>query len=182
MISKVVKSVIEKKFGQPVKYSRDCEALAADVSEKCKCKISGTTIRRIFGVVKTKQTPREYTLDLLAQYAGYSDYDNLISSLNKTNHDDENNITEVISEKIKKGVQFEITYSLNSTISILYLGSKKFKVINSKNGLFMEDDILKLNYFALYHPLFILNVERDGKPLGKVIEAKISGITSIKKL
>jgi hypothetical protein len=34
----------------------------------------------------------------------------------------------------------------------------------------------------LHHPLFILEVERDGKALGKIIEAKVSGITMIKKI
>jgi hypothetical protein len=182
MISKVVKALIEKKFGHRVKYSRDCEALAADVSEKCNCKISATTIRRIFGIVKTKQTPRDYTLDLLAQYAGYSDYDKLISSLNKSEYTEDNSILEVISEKIKKGVKFEITYSPNSVVSILYLGNKQYKVLNSNSNSLKQDDVINLNYFALHHPLFILNIKRNGELIGKFTDAKISGITSIKKL
>jgi hypothetical protein len=44
------------------------------------------------------------------------------------------------------------------------------------------DDVFKVGVLNLHHPLFILEIERDGKPLGKIVEAKISGITSIKKL
>jgi hypothetical protein len=118
----------------------------------------------------------------LAQYAGYSDYDKLISSLNKSEYTEDNSISEVISEKIKKGVNFEITYSPNSIISILYLGNKQYKVLNSKNSSIKQDDVIQLHYFVLYHPLFILNVERNGELIGKITEAKISGITSIKKI
>jgi hypothetical protein len=182
MISKIVKGLIEDKFGHPIKYSRDCEALAADVSEKCKCKISATTIRRVFGVVKTKQTPREYTLDLLAQYAGYSDYEKLITSLNRVEYTEDNSITEVISEKIKKSVKFEITYSPDCIVSILYLGGKHYKVLKSNSSLLLEGDIIQLNYFTLHFPLFILTIERKGVLIGKLTTAKISGITSIKKL
>ncbi|HWY12116.1 MAG TPA: hypothetical protein VN026_12365 [Bacteroidia bacterium] len=182
MISKIVKSLIEKQFGHPIKYSRDCEALAANISTACKCKISATTIRRLFGVTKSNQNPRPYTLDILAQYIGYNDYDKLIASLNKNDKGEENSITEISTDSLRKGEKFEITYSPNKILTILYIGKKQFKVLHSKNSLLKQDDVFKLSYFALHHPLFILEVVREGESVGKIIEAKVSGVTLIKKL
>jgi hypothetical protein len=82
MLSKIIKDMLEEKFGQPVRYPKDCEALAAEISTTCKQRISASTIKRLYGFVQNIEQPRLYTLDVISNYLGYSYWENLLSSLN----------------------------------------------------------------------------------------------------
>jgi hypothetical protein len=165
-----------------VRYSRDCDALAANISSACRSKISGSTLRRLLGFSKSNQTPRTYTLDIIATYIGHKDWDAVVSSLNKTKDKSGKLLTEITSENLKKGERFELGYKPDKTISIEHLGKGVFKVLKSKNSQLKEGDLFKAYHFSLHHPLFLLDVQRAGEPVGKIIEAKVSGLTHLKKM
>jgi hypothetical protein len=182
MVSKVIKARIEDEYGQPIRYSRDCDALAANISRKCRCTISASTVRRLLGFYKTDQTPRTSTLDIIAEYIGHKDWDALISTLNKNKNRSERLLTEINADNLRKGEKFELGYTPDKIVTIEYIGKAQFKVLKSKNSLLKEGDLFKAYHFTLHHPLFLLDVHREEKPLGELIEAKVSGITSIRKL
>ena len=139
-------------------------------------------MRRLLGFYKTNQTPRTSTLDIIAEYIGHKDWDELISTLNKNKNKAEKVITEINSENIRKGEKFELAYKPDKIITIEFIGKSQFKVLNSRNSKLKEEDIFKAYHLTLHHPLFLLDVSRGEKQLGELIEAKVSGITSIKKL
>jgi hypothetical protein len=182
MVSLVVKKHVESKYGQRIRYSRDCDGLAAHISAECRCKISGSTVRRLLGFYKTSQTPRTSTLDIIAEYVGHKDWDELISTLNKNKTKTEKILSEITAENIKKGEKFELGYKPDKIITIEYIGKAQFKVLNSKNSKLKDGDLFKAYHLTLHHPLFLLDVCRDDKQIGELVEAKVSGITSIKKL
>ena len=182
MISKIIRSRIEDTFGQPVRYSRDCDALAANISTKCRCKISGSTLRRVLGFTKKEQTPRTYTLDIIASYIGYKDWDAVVASLNKSKERSGSLLTEISSENLKKGERFELGFKPDKSITIEHIGKGLFKVLKVRNTVLKEGDQFKAYHFALHHPLFLLDVLRAGEPVGNIIEAKVSGLTLLKIL
>lgn len=165
-----------------IRYSRDCEILANKISSESNCRLSASTIRRLFGFIKTQFTPRTYSLDVIANFLGYSEFDELIHSLNTEEKRAPKIITELKSSEIKQGWKYQYACKPNIDVTIEYMGKSKFKVLKAKNSQLKPDDVFKASILTLHHPLFILEVEREGKPLGKIIEAKVSGITSIKKI
>ncbi|MFN5207935.1 MAG: hypothetical protein ACK5D8_00455, partial [Bacteroidota bacterium] len=72
---------MEKKYGQPVRYPKDCIALSEDIFDKCRRRISESTLKRMMGFVKGIRAPRRYTLDIIAQYLDHTDYLELEISL-----------------------------------------------------------------------------------------------------
>ncbi len=181
MLSQVIKQKIEEKAGQRIRYSRDCEALAVKILAHCKCSISSSTLQRLFGLVKSKKQPRTYTLDILAAYLDYGTWDELLLSLNnKTEATKE--IKELKPNGLKKGQKFELAYRPDTELVIEYIGKYQFKVITAKNSRLKPGEVFKTSVIVLHHPLFILDVEGSSGKDGKIIEGKISGITSIKKL
>ena len=50
MLSEIIKKKIENKSGLRVRYVRDCNALAEKISSECHCRISGSTLRRLYGL------------------------------------------------------------------------------------------------------------------------------------
>jgi len=75
-----LKSEILKTFGQELSYNKDCEALAEIICEHTGGRISATTIRRLYGFLKSPSAPSKFTLDLLAHYIGYKSWSDFQSN------------------------------------------------------------------------------------------------------
>lgn len=69
---------IENVYGQPVRYSRDCDVLSQDILHQTERQISGTTLKRFFGLASGHHDPSAFTLDTLAIYAGFSGWNEFI--------------------------------------------------------------------------------------------------------
>ncbi len=182
MLSEIIKAKLEEKVGFRIRYSRDCDTLAEKIQADCKCRISGSTLKRLFGFVKGEKEPRAYTLDILANYIGHQSWDELLLSFNPQAANTRKEITELKTAKLKQGEKFELSYKPNTIITIEHIGKSKFKVLTVKNSRLKEGNVFKASVITLHHPLFVLDVEGSTGKEGKMIEGKISGITSIKKL
>lgn len=182
MISKVIKDKIEAKFGQSVRYSKDCEALAIDISSNTSHTVSGTTIKRLMGFVKGIQEPRLYTLDALAEYLGYPSFEDLIKEFDTSAYSDFVEIESLGIADIQPNEHIKFTYQPNREITVKYLAENAFEIIEVQNSKLQRGDIINFNQIVLAHPLFIKEVVRKQHSLGQYIAGKISGITSIEKL
>ena len=79
MIPELLKNRIEIKLGRAIKYPKDCIALAIEINKLCNEKISQTTLLRFFGLINEPCNPRQHTLDVIAQYAGFECWRDLIN-------------------------------------------------------------------------------------------------------
>ena len=80
MITSTIKNRIEYQFGKKIRYPKDCFALANEISKVCKENISPATLMRLFGLTKNNSQPRLFTLDVIAQYCGYSTWDDFLEA------------------------------------------------------------------------------------------------------
>ncbi len=69
-----LKSEVLKKFGSQLLYTKDCKILADEICDKTECRISTTTIRRLFGFLKSRTSPAKFTLNILAVYIGFESW------------------------------------------------------------------------------------------------------------
>jgi hypothetical protein len=84
MLSPAIKNKIEERFGQRIRYSKDCEILSISIEKICNKKISATTLKRMFGFAKNIEKPRIYTLDVLAAYIGFVDWSSVLIAFSST--------------------------------------------------------------------------------------------------
>jgi len=182
MISSIIKEKIESKLGQPVRYSKDCETLARDITCTTGHSVSGSTIKRLLGFVKGVQEPRMYTMDVIAEYLGYRSFDDLIREFDNTSHSEFHTIDELSVSSIALNQKIKFTYEPNREVIVRYNGNSTFDVINVQNSKLELGDKIKMSQIVLEHPLFIKDVIRKDKSLGQYIAGKISGITSIEKI
>jgi hypothetical protein len=176
MIPEFIKSRIEIKFGKPVKYPKDCNALAAHISKHCNQPISTSTIKRLYGMVNSIQQPRLFTLDLIAQYAGLNDWRSALNEdvLNETSFFESN--SQIIISTLQQNNIIKIKYSPDRILRLIYIGNNKFKVIKSTKSKLQIDDILTILRLELAYPLVCENVIRSEKELGKFIGGEKEGI------
>ena len=182
MLSSIIKKKIEEKSGHPIRYPKDCEALSAIISANCNCRLSGSTLKRLYGFVKGIDKPRLFTLDVVANYLDYKSWEELLGSLNNSNDSEFKRIDQLTTRDIDKGQIIEFGYEPKRRLVIKYNGSNTFEVISSENSKLNGRDLLKFSNIVIGYPLFILDVCRENKSLGNYTAGKVSGITYIKKI
>lgn len=72
---------VERKAGRKMQTNKDFDCLSDSVYDQTHAKISTTTLKRIWGYLSEGVTPRRYTLDQLARFIGYDDFDAFSASL-----------------------------------------------------------------------------------------------------
>jgi hypothetical protein len=63
--------------------------------------VSASTLKRLYGFVKGVEQPRQFTLDLIAQYIDFPDWDALINKINNVNYSEFISLTEITSVPLK---------------------------------------------------------------------------------
>ena len=82
---KQLRRAVERTLGRKMQTNKDFDCLADSIYEKTHAKISTTTLKRLWGYLSEGVTPRRYTLDQLAHFVGYDDFDTFSASLENGN-------------------------------------------------------------------------------------------------
>lgn len=70
----LLRKAIEEKAGFCMRTPKDFDLLSEYISEETHQKVSSSTLKRFWGYLSEASVPRVSTLDILSQYAGYSDW------------------------------------------------------------------------------------------------------------
>lgn len=82
-IRRLIQGEIKKAYGQEVLYAKDCQVLSISIRQKTNRSLSVSTLKRLFGIVKSPYLPSKYTLDTIALFVNYrnwSEMENTIST------------------------------------------------------------------------------------------------------
>ena len=182
MLSPIIKEHIEKRLGSAIRYHSDCESLSFEIEKVTKQKVSTNTLKRLFGFIMGVSEPRLFTLDTIALYLGYTNWDVYLSSLDRLGNSGFNSLQEInISDlALKAVVQFD--YEPDRMVQVRYEGENRFTVVAVKFSKLRENDLLEISHFVLNYPLVILSVIRDGNNLGRFTAGKVGGLSGLKIL
>lgn len=180
MLSKLIRQKIEEKFGHPLRYSKQCDALATHINEVCRLTISPSTLRRLLGFVKNKAQPRDYSLDILAAYVGHKSWPHLLATLDGNREKPEKAIEKLSTSQVKKGQKVLIAYEPGKQIETERTGSG-FVVVSTNDKKLQLNDEVDFRVIELHYPLTFTSVVREGKNIGRVQVATVSGVTAIQK-
>lgn len=182
MLSKTIIRKIEACYGESIEYPRQLDALVGDILNVTRERLSISTAKRLFGFVgdSKRVVPSKNTMDILAKYLGYNNYELLLSDIgNDTDISDFVEVNRVVSEEIAQGTQIRLKYDPKRVLVITYLGDNKYTVDKSVNSKLLEGDILTVTHISEGYALLVAEVVRMGKSLGAYSAAKEHGITSI---
>jgi hypothetical protein len=174
--------MLKRKSGADLRLPSDCELLPLDIESKTGVRIGATTLKRLVGFAQDERTPHASTLDAIAHYLDYAHWDELMKVEDKGNSDFDVSDEEVRSANIQPGASIEITYLPDRKVSMKYLGNNRYKIVESENSKLKINDEVEILNFVLHHPLLVLNVWRNGEPLGQFTAGRVSGLSSIRVL
>lgn len=165
--------------GAPVVYPADCDRLSSDISRKLNETIGVTTLKRLFGFAKDAGVPRLTTLDILARYAGFDSYQEMIASLYPAGDSEFEVGHDIHAADLQPGQRIRFTYLPDREVTVEFIGDKEFRVTASKGSRLKAGDTVRISGFYLGHPLIVESVMRDGEGLGRYVAGKASGLISL---
>ena len=180
MLSPVIKEQIELKLGRNIRYHSDLECLCIEIESQTKQKVSLNTLKRLFGFISGVSEPRLYTLDTIALYLGFTNWDVYLLSLDQSGNSGFNSLQEIRIESLHVSSIVEFGYEPDRVVRVRFDGQNSFNVILTKNSKLKENDVVEITNFVLNYPLIILNVLRDGKSMGRFTAGKVGGLTHLK--
>jgi len=137
-------------------------------------------MKRLLGFVNGVQEPRLYTLDILARYLGFNNWDIYLEEIKSMSTSDFFNVDKIEVENLSSNTRVQIAYEPNRKLILNYLGDFLFKIEISENSKLQENDIVKITNFIKNFPLLILEVKRNDLNLGQYRAGKSGGLSEIK--
>lgn len=171
--------VIEKlreKSGNDIRLSRDCELLTLDIESATGEHIGVNTMKRLLGFIADERSPRTSTLDVIARYLGYTDWDELRLLDENSSNSSFDDRDEYLACNLEQGQQLLISYPPNRSLTIEHLDGNRFRVLESENSKLLPGDMLTLTHIVRGYPLLVAEVIRDGQNLGAFTAGKAQGI------
>jgi hypothetical protein len=181
MLSKVIKKKIEERYKQKILYARQCDSLAAHISEVCKCPISASTLKRLWGFIKKEREtrPREWTLDLLSQYCGYETWSDLQHELAGNVQKKKSRIESVNCLLLKPGTKLHVKFGRFVFIELHYEGKGCFIVTGANKSTLIINDKLEIESIKLDRPVLVRKLIRNGTTSTDLIVGDLTGVTEI---
>lgn len=171
-----VEAVAGEKPGSP----RDFNILAMHILDKTGTYISPITLKRFWGYLgkeKEKQKPPyRHTLNLLAKYAGYIDYDEFANNKEENIESDflPNDCLQTCN--LRRGSRIEIKWRPNRCVTVQHEGMEMFKVIESINSKLSEGDTFIMGQLIDGEPLILNRLVHNGRPPTNYICGRLGGI------
>lgn len=176
-----IKELLKRKSGRELNEPSDCDIIALDIYNVTHERIGVNTLKRLLGFIEDERNTRLSTLNIIAKYLGYSNWE-VLSNAEMSNSTFEEVDGEINVNNLFIGQKIELSYLPDRTIIIEYQGEYKFVVVESYNSKLHVGDCFETRHLLLNYPLIASNVMRQGRYLGQLKAGNISGLTSIKLL
>ncbi len=166
-----LKNTIEELLGRKVTTKRDYEFLSMRILDRTGSYLSPITLRRFWGNLaggKYNTIPRRFTIDTLAQYTGYNNYEQFQKERSGESYCQNSRFLlndYILSSALKKGQQIEISWLPYRFVTVEFLGYDMYKVVNSVNSKLSEGDTFHVDVITQGEPLYLnCLVHKGGAP------------------
>lgn len=179
-----LKSRVEKKYGRLLSTTTDFDEFSFVLDRTVQQSISASTLKRIWGYVNDAHKTRKFTLDILARYIGYENFDQFVAWLKTTTRYNSSffNACQLTSGELDCGQMLEIGWSPNRLLTFKYLGSSTFEVVTSCNSKLLPGDRFITGCFIMRQPLLLPYIMRGGECTKSFIAGRNGGLNIIKIL
>ncbi len=156
---------VEKRFGRRLSTSADYEVLSIVIEHESGELVSASTLKRLWGYVALKPSPRLSTLDVLARYIGKRDFLSFRQSLQESKADVSCffSTKAAYSSELEKGAELLIGWNPNRLVRLRHNGNGTFTVIQSENSKLIVGDQFQAESFMVGYPLYIARILRNGE-------------------
>lgn len=178
MIKQLCKD-IETALHQPIKTPKDFEYLRERIYARQHILISRTTLMRIWGYLDESVTSRASTLNILAQFLGYRDWEEYQQNALLPKEQQSSPVLSrrlSVTSSLSPGDYLRLTWQPDRVCDVEYLEGLTFQVIASENTRLRAGDTFECSLIIEGEPLYLDNLrQEDRQPIAYVCGKK-SGV------
>ena len=169
---------IEQRFGRNIKTPADFAALSEEIQQTTKQNISTSTLKRLWGYVKSKPSHRRDTLNLLAIYMGYGSWQDY--SRNKAEESDFLNSSHVLAQNLNPNDVVDFSWKPNRHCQAVYRADGTFCVTMAENCKLKEGDTFKTLGLFLGEALYITDLKHGSESGLSYVCGRTHGLTNVR--
>lgn len=181
ILDKFICQMLSERVGRNIQTPDGASILQLDIESKTGVRLGLNTIKRLVGVLPPVLSPRVSTLDAIAAYLGYENWNNMDRAHRRGSGFGRYNPFVEMSD-LSRGAKVEICWDPDRRIVIHHDGNGQYSVEESENCKLRPGDLLSLSKLALDYPFVADKVFRDEKPLGCYTAAESTGISEFNLL
>lgn len=162
-----LKAAVEAAAGIKMSTHSDFLILVSMIEKKMKEHISEVTLERLWNYSTRKSdTTTERSLNVLAQFAGYGDWDDFCEMLRKEGKiESQFFITEsVLTSELTPSDILRLAWQPDRVITVKYLGDNRFEALETENSSIRPGDSFSCLMFQKGRPLYMDMFQRCGEP------------------
>ena len=173
---------VEKKYARRLATTTDFETLSSVMEYEQGESLGASTLKRLWGYIPGRTTPRLTTLNVLARYIGFKDFLQYRDSLYA---DDASGFSPsrgfVAASDMTPGEKLVIGWAPNRLVTLEFLGNERFRVAESVNSKLREGDEFSQQAFFKGWPMFIPGISRSGKVTPPYVAGKTEGLNYLER-
>lgn len=171
-----IQELLKCKCGFELRQPSDIEQLTLDIEKVTNEHIGVNTMKRLLGLISDERTPRTTTLDVIARYLGYDNWEVLQELDARSNSAFGETDPCIVTEELPQGQIVHITYQPDRQLTLQSMGGQHLLVAESINSKLHVGDIITVSHIVDGYPLLVTDVEREGQHLGAFTAGKARGI------
>ena len=173
---------VEKAFGHRVLTTGQFEALAQSVFERTGVLLSPTTLKRLWGYLDEDVTPRRATLNTLARFCGWSDFEAFAAG--ESVEVESGNLgrpTVRADRDVSPGDRVRLFWQPGRMCLVEYDGGQSWHVVESEKTRLAAGDTFRCVLIVEGEPLYLDDLCHGGQRPGVYVCGRRSGVRFVKE-
>ena len=185
-MNKALCDAIERVAGRKMLCSQDFEWLTKEIEKRTHEMVGVNTLKRMWGYYGGMPvSTRHGTLNVLARYVGYADYDKFKVSEEAENKGNSSSFVmsrQLNTRKLEAGLYVNVRWLPDRHLRLLHTGGGHFRVVESEHSKLGVGDTFECALMMEGEPLYVGNLTHllaDGSTMGPVsyLAGKQGGVT-----
>ncbi len=153
-----LRQAVEHRFGHSVGSPSQFKELGLDIERRTDRSVSVSTLMRLWGYVNSEVKPNVTTLDTLAAYAGYRDFESLATGIDENGSDDVLAAHINVDEDLKVRDHVLLRWHPGRECLVRYMGGGQWVVERSEHTKLSVGDTFTCHLMVQGHPLYLDNL------------------------
>ena len=181
---KCLRSDLEQRVGQQLQSPADFQLLIQQIWEKNHAVLSLSTIKRLWGYVESNGAPRLSTLNTLAKFLDFADWNAYLVALEQRGGTESAMFTGdgIQTADLQAGDRIAVAWQPNRQCTFRYIGDNQFVVEESKNAKLQRGTIFSAARFMIGQPMYLDNILLPDGTRTSYVAGKRNGLTSVTKI
>lgn len=176
-----LKVAVERALGRSPATPADFACLAAEIASRSEGRdaVSQSTLKRLWGYVRSGHRPSTAVLSVLARFCGYTDWAHFESSAEA----DSGFLvmTPLTPDMLREGDLVEITWAPDRSATLRYAGGREFEVMASANAKLLPGDTLTTTLFCRGYPMYATAIRRGSAVIPAYVAGRRGGLLTVSR-